>query len=96
MGLFVRGKAGGSQADEKVSWATAGWCRPLPCQAIVHEGSEPIPMGDEVQEFRVGVEIQCEAGEYFWSNQGGECSDASNHCSLAAGSVFKFDVQCSH
>lgn len=99
MGLQLQGVPAGNDnvGDEGVAWATAGWCDALPCTAVVHEGSEPIPGGgDNVEEFRVRVEITCEPDADFWANEGGDCDAIENHCTLEGTPTLRFDVQCSN
>jgi hypothetical protein len=65
LGLNVRGnvpRAPGESGNAAQNVGSAS-CRPSACQAIVAEGSEPIPTDEySTHEFRVRAEVRCPAG----------------------------------
>jgi hypothetical protein len=91
-GFQLQGAAGGSQADEGALTAGTWACGPSPCKAVVAPESEPIPNGDDVQEFRVRVEVRCDPSGKLWWHPDCNATD----CSFTSAPTFNFDVQCSH
>ncbi len=91
-GLELQGAAGGSQADERSAVAATMACGPSPCRAVVAPESEPIPNDDSVREFRLRVEIQCDAGGTLWWHP--DCNGSD--CRLTSAPTLYFDIQCSH
>lgn len=68
-------------------------CFSSACKAIVAEGSEPIPNDPmSTHEFRVRVEIHCDAGSKLYDMQCEE-SDVVT-CSFASKPTLRFDLAC--
>lgn len=93
IGLTIQGVS--TRQGQDVSWATAGICAPITCEAIVHGPSQPVPHADSVQEFRVRVEVICDPGTAMMGNEGADCSLPENRCTLQHATI-KMDVQCSN
>jgi hypothetical protein len=91
-GFEMQGAAGGSQADEGALTAGTWACGPSPCKAIVAPESEPIPKGDSVREFRLRLQVQCDAAGKLWWHPDCNASD----CSFTSTPALSFDIQCSH
>ena len=91
-GFELQGTAGGGGADEHSAVAATMACGPSPCRAIVAPESEPIPNDDVVHEFRLRVEIQCDAGGKLWWHP--DC--AATDCDITSAPTIYFDIQCSH
>ncbi|OJY19515.1 MAG: hypothetical protein BGO98_14470 [Myxococcales bacterium 68-20] len=91
-GFELQGAAGGSQADERSAVAATMACGPSPCRAIVAPESEPFPNDDSVREFRLRVEIQCDAAGKLWWHP--DCNGTD--CNLTSAPTIYFDIQCSH
>ena len=91
-GFELQGAAGGGGADEHSAVAATMACGPSPCRAIVAPESEPIPNDDVVHEFRLRVEIQCDAGGKLWWHP--DC--AATDCDITSAPTIYFDIQCSH
>lgn len=70
-------------------------CLPSPCEAVVSEGSEPIPNDPyTVHEFRLRVDITCDAGGTLTDMLG--CDSGGTTCTFVEAPTLAFQVVCSN
>lgn len=96
IGLEIVGRTDrpdGRGNDDQVIGTNA--CFPSACEAVVAEGSDPIPNDPmTVQEFRVRVEVHCEAGSKLYDMH---CDERHvTACTFPTTPTLRFDVACRH
>lgn len=89
MGLKLSGLTTG-HSERHATVGTVS-CIPKICEAIVAEGSQPIPSGDTVQEFRVRVEIRCPRGGQVGNML---CEEGSTRCTFSETPTLLADLAC--
>lgn len=89
-GVKIVGKTSGHH--ERTATVGTVSCIPKVCEAIVAEGSQPIPTDEmSTHEFRVRVEVRCPRGGQL-GNQA--CEPGNTRCSFSATPTFLADVAC--
>ncbi len=90
MGLKLIGTTTGH--SEGVRTVGTASCIPQACQAIVAEGSEPIPTDEmSTHEFRVRVEVRCPRGGAVGDMN---CEQGSTRCTFAETPTLLADLAC--
>lgn len=90
MGLKLVGTTSGhSERERTVGTAT---CIPQACQAIIAEGSQPIPTDEmSTHEFRVRVEVRCPRGGAVGDMN---CEQGATRCTFAETPTLLADLAC--
>lgn len=94
-GISVQGSSSSVlvSGNDEEAVGVANGCAPSKCTALVAPESEPVPHDDQVHEFRLRVQIQCEADGNLWSHPNCEENDL---CTYVSPPTAQLDVQCSN